>query len=125
MLARYTARIKRVPLAQSRKIRTSTEPALKHVHRAGQNISERYKRLEDSLRSKQSLKHEIESLHDLPQKVQASALPAQTTKLFHAFTVPEEPTPPSDEGNLDGAYVYSVLTPIIRLLHVRLRRLRL
>jgi len=66
--------------------------------RGGQNLSERFKRLENSLRGNDAtLKRDLL----LATKANQTHLPAASsaqTHNFHGFHVPQEPIPPADEG---------------------------
>jgi hypothetical protein len=65
--------------------------ALKRPPRPGQNLSERFKWLEHSLR-KDVIKRELR-----PQPRIVPPAPAQT-HLFHGFHIPQEPKTPADDG---------------------------
>ncbi|KAF8951070.1 oxidoreductase-like protein [Flammula alnicola] len=70
--------------------------------RGGQNLSDRYIRLEKSIRGKAALSKELEEFAESDSSAPAStqALLKSTAKpirLFHGFQVPEEPKPPADD----------------------------
>ena len=98
--------------------------------RGGQSLSSRWTRLEKSIRQKASLSQELEDLtaHDasLPEVLQPrTASKPKTAPLFYGFVVPEEPKPPVDDGKpplVKRSLLYSIFP---RVLHVRMRRLRL
>lgn len=70
----------------------------------GQNLSDRYLRLEKSLRSKEALSKELDGYdshnsesvtQSNPRRSKSSSKPVQ---LFRGFEIPEEPKPPADDG---------------------------
>ncbi|CAA7268846.1 unnamed protein product [Cyclocybe aegerita] len=68
--------------------------------RDGQNLSDRYVRLEKSLRGKEMFSKELDDLAETNPPVPADLQPkklAKTTNTFHGFVVPEEPKPPADD----------------------------
>lgn len=109
----------------------------KHSFRGGQNLSDRYKRLEKSLRGKmdrtEAMAHEHEQAHsdDLtsPTPVQGAAL----GNTFRGFVIPKEPRPPESDGACVQDYQHHILIDIptilcvsnCRMLHVWLCHMRL
>ncbi|KAF8067927.1 hypothetical protein FPV67DRAFT_1400387, partial [Lyophyllum atratum] len=70
--------------------------------RRGQNLSDRYRRLEKSLQEKQELARHIGHLFSPPVVTPAVLDAAATTtperpETFHGFKVPKEPPPPRDD----------------------------
>ncbi|KAF9558583.1 hypothetical protein CPC08DRAFT_638827 [Agrocybe pediades] len=72
--------------------------------RGGQNLTDRYKRLENSLRHKRAISEEIsdfaESNPSVPSSRGGNASGNRNKKLvqmFRGFEVPEEPKPPADD----------------------------
>lgn len=104
----------------------------------GQNLSDRYLRLEKSLRGKKALPNELYGyshnsssvIQSDPSSKSSSTKPLQ---IFHGFEIPEEPKPPAD----DGMFLFFFLKPILnspiilflilslRMLYVWMRSLRL
>ncbi|KDQ60398.1 hypothetical protein JAAARDRAFT_191782 [Jaapia argillacea MUCL 33604] len=76
----------------------------KHPGRGGQNLTERYHRLEKSLREKAALTQQIREI-PVEGTVVTSPTPSAPSvvlrgkqpKTFRGFVVPEEPRPPSDD----------------------------
>lgn len=66
--------------------------------RGGQNLSERYIRLEKSLRGKDSISQEIDGLIHPDSDSPKSKQNQKPVQLFHGFVVPEEQKPPADDG---------------------------
>ena len=109
----------------------------------GQNLSDRYLRLEKSLREREALlskkeeldrySHNSESIPAVntqsnPRSIKSLSKPVQ---LFHGFEIPEEPKPPAD----DGAFFFLEKNPVFsthfvkycrffRMLYVWMRSLR-
>ncbi|TFK49477.1 hypothetical protein OE88DRAFT_1633191 [Heliocybe sulcata] len=88
-------------------LRTPTSVAIeqwKRPNRGGQNLSDRYRRLERSLRGKAALSEFIE---DLPGDTTVTSPPDRevhpvhrapgTVKTFRGLVIPEEPKPPADD----------------------------
>jgi len=85
-----------------RHLRDDVPSRLKHS--LGKNLSERYRRLERSLRQKKELLRDIEDLaptSPLVSPVVAEAIttgtPERRPETFHGFLVPKEPQPPRDD----------------------------
>ncbi|KAF8908563.1 hypothetical protein CPB84DRAFT_1744195 [Gymnopilus junonius] len=72
--------------------------------RGGQNLSDRYIRLEKSVRQKEVFSNKLEQIQpSLAQVVSQSSAgglkPHQKPlQFFHGFQIPEEPKPPADDG---------------------------
>ena len=73
--------------------------------RGGQNLSERYVRLEKSLRQKGARSSELEQIQQQPSPSQAATQTSGALKphqkplqYFRGFQIPEEPRPPADDG---------------------------
>jgi hypothetical protein len=107
----------------------SSSRTAKRRTRGGQNLSERYVRLESSLRQKGVLAQAISDTPGPSRPPDAGELPAPAgtkapVETFHGLVVPEEPEEPGPEG----AYITFLLGAhsehFSRLLHVRLRDLR-
>ncbi|KAH8829199.1 oxidoreductase-like protein [Flagelloscypha sp. PMI_526] len=76
------------------RVKTPVRPA------GGVNVSERYKRLEQSLRAKEIKKDAILSMERMSHQIDhAAASPILTNPetVFHGFVVPKEPKPPADD----------------------------
>jgi hypothetical protein len=78
---------------------------LRRPSRGGQDLSNRWKRLENSLRQKMARSSELEAFEEYdasnPETSQHAPLKrarAKRVPLFHGFQVPEEPKPPADDG---------------------------
>lgn len=80
----------------------SQKPTWKHPTRGGQNLSDRFRRLERSLRGKDAYKRDIV---DLTEEA-GSAIPARPPKgnsrikTFMGYVIPEEPQAPEPDGEL-------------------------
>ena len=71
----------------------------------GQNLSDRYLRLEKSLRGRVALSKELDGYSQnsstIPAVTQSNPLSKSSSKrlqVFHGFEIPEEPKPPADDG---------------------------
>jgi hypothetical protein len=84
---------------------------LKNPPRGGQNLSERYQRLERSLRGKEVLVKDIGELMphlvtDYEEKSKSNSVkvsspslsPKKGVEMFHGFEVPQEPREPESDG---------------------------
>lgn len=94
--------------------------------RGGQNLSERYKRLENAVRGREALTRSLEDLSN--EAVQGRTIPTVSSiaiPIFHGFQVPQKPKPPADDGMLFHSVSKISLTETLRMLHVRLCRLRI
>ncbi|KAJ7101302.1 oxidoreductase-like protein [Mycena belliarum] len=98
----------------SRRLYTSDSGAvqrLKSPKRGGQNLSLRYRRLEQSLRGKLALQKDIdtraqEDALPAPNDLSARAPAFDTSRSFHGFEIPQRPKPPeSDECCMSGCAV--------------------
>ena len=111
---------------------------LKNPRRGGQNLSQRYRRLERSIRGKTVYGREIQDLERTGKDSDVSpgsgtlvfsSTAAPTRRTFKGFVIPERPKPPADDG-LSTLHV-PALTPLtlslvaFRMLHVRLCSVRL
>ncbi|KAJ7152052.1 hypothetical protein C8R46DRAFT_1121857 [Mycena filopes] len=98
-------------LAHSRPYTTLDASAiqrLKNPTRGGQNLSLRYRRLEQSLRGKVALQRDIiERETDISGGFTAPTTPAGDTRhFFHGLEIPQEPKPPeADECCMSGCAV--------------------
>ncbi|KAF9480936.1 hypothetical protein BDN70DRAFT_876959 [Pholiota conissans] len=77
---------------------------LRKASRGGQDLSNRWRRLENSVRQKAALSNKLEAFAEydasVPKSSQSSTLvktSAKPIQLFHGFEVPEEPSPPADD----------------------------
>jgi hypothetical protein len=89
---------------------TTTQPARlssrlaveqqRQSQKGGQNLGERYQRLENSIREKYALSHNIEELStQQPKLVSQKGLKYQkNAQIFRGFVVPEKPKPPEPDG---------------------------
>ena len=72
----------------------------------GQNLSERYLRLEKSLRGREALSKELDGYShnssSIPAVTQSNLLSKSSSskplQVFRGFEIPEEPKPPADDG---------------------------
>lgn len=90
-LYRITRRWYSISVAQQRR---------KHPNRGGQNLSERYARLENSVRGKESQTSKLDDLKAReaePIGLLNRRLVKKET-LFHGLVIPEEPISPKDDG---------------------------
>lgn len=72
---------------------------LKRPTRGGQNLTNRHRRLENSLRGKEARLREIDILSSPSSVAQSSStVRKHTSKTFRGFVVPEEPKPPAADG---------------------------
>jgi len=74
---------------------STSRPHVKVFSRGGQNLSDRYLRLEKALRGKEAYVGRTKELSELAT-TPAPAVHVQET--FHGFTVPQMPKPPADDG---------------------------
>lgn len=96
----------------------------------GQNLSNRYLRLEKSFRGKDALSKDLDGYShnssSIPVVVQSKNPPQQPVQVFRGFEIPEEPKPPAD----DGVFTLNLVFPsfadniVISMLYVWLRSLR-
>jgi len=78
---------------------------LRKPTRGGQNLSERYKRLENSLRGKDSRSRGLEDITESNPTISGGVPYALKSNrsgrpIIHGFPVPQEPQPPADDGKL-------------------------
>lgn len=74
---------------------------LKHVQRGGQNLSNRYDRLEKTIRSKEALSRDIDTLIAQTRVSEAETSKETVTRrhqTYRGFRIPELPKPPKDDG---------------------------
>jgi len=76
---------------------------LRKPARGGQNLSERYKRLENSLRGKDSRSRGLEDITESNPTITGDVLHALKSKksarpMIHGFPIPQKPQPPADDG---------------------------
>ena len=85
--------------SQASRVPHSTPPWKEPV-RGGQNLSQRYERLEKSLRGKEAYGKEIQQLTQKSGTIQspAEARRGGGARTFMGFVVPEEPKPPGPDG---------------------------
>jgi hypothetical protein len=83
-------------------INTQLNNSRKLSRGVGQNLSNRYLRLEKSLRGKAALSKELDgyshSSSSIPLAVQSKNPPQNRIQVFRGFEIPEEPKPPADDG---------------------------
>ena len=77
----------------------------KNRDRGGHNLTERYRRLETTLRGKNAFIQQISELSDDPSKTRSPSLisPSHSDVLgapdtIAGFVIPKQPIPPTDEG---------------------------
>ncbi|KAF8814818.1 hypothetical protein BYT27DRAFT_7081618 [Phlegmacium glaucopus] len=66
----------------------------------GQNLSDRYLRLEKSLRGREALSKELAGYSQSSSSIQSTPLSKSSSKplqIFRGFEIPEEPKPPADD----------------------------
>ncbi|KAF8157100.1 hypothetical protein B0H34DRAFT_638026, partial [Crassisporium funariophilum] len=75
--------------------------------RGGQNLSDRYLRLERSLRGKEAISKELDEYEHIDPSVPAAAQSyGKPAQIFRGFEVPQEPRPPAhDECCMSGCAV--------------------
>ncbi|KDR72488.1 hypothetical protein GALMADRAFT_252584 [Galerina marginata CBS 339.88] len=67
--------------------------------RGGQNLSDRYVRLENSLRGKEAFSKELKDLTHSGSSIPVARIGSKkAVESFHGFEVPEEPKMPADDG---------------------------
>ena len=70
----------------------------------GQNLSDRYLRLEKSLRGREAFSKELDGYShnssSIPMVTQSNirSKSSKPVQMFHGFEIPEEPKPPADDG---------------------------
>lgn len=69
---------------------------IKHGHRGGQNLGERYKRLERSLRGKEALREERDNGSERG-KLTGTRIPREVV-VFRGVEIPKIPHPPQSDG---------------------------
>lgn len=103
---------------------------LKKPTRGGQNLSLRYRRLEQSLRGKEALQRDIFAREpDIAADFRDSSPTThtgETKHYFHGRKIPQQPKPPESDGNSRSACseLSETYVSAVRVLHVRLRCLR-
>ncbi|GLB38963.1 putative oxidoreductase-like protein, N-terminal [Lyophyllum shimeji] len=86
-------------------VRQLKDDAPSRIRRSlGRNLSERYKRLEKSLRQKQGLRRDIDDLASSSSPLATPAVanavttaPERRPETFHGLVIPKEPEPPRDD----------------------------
>ena len=73
--------------------------------RSGQNLSDRYIRLEKSLRAKEVYSKELEETGN-SSVISTTYKLGTNIEMFRGFELPEEPKPPGDSGECDFYYHY-------------------
>lgn len=68
---------------------------MKNPPRGGQNLSERYRRLEKSLRGKEVL---VKEIGELTPHLFSSHEKNKAVEMFHGLEVPQEPKAPASDG---------------------------
>jgi len=77
--------------------------------RSGQNLSSRYVRLEKSVRTKEAPSKELEVTSDsAPSTTGPPPFNKRFVELFRGFELPEEPKPPSDNGELIFYFLFFI-----------------
>ena len=76
----------------------SSKPLTKHPIRGGQNLSDRYRRLEKSLRGKGTYQKDITHLAEEGATLSEPRKTGPGQRTFMGFVVPEEPKPPASDG---------------------------
>jgi hypothetical protein len=95
---------------------------LKRPTRGGQNLTDRHRRLEKSLRGKEA---RLKQIDDLPRSL-TSAQPSSVPKrpalnTFQGFVIPEQPKPPEPDGTpMLNNYSSRTYAHMYRVLHVRM-----
>jgi hypothetical protein len=73
--------------------------------RSGQNLSERYKRLENAVRGREAMTRSLEILSGTTTPAQGRPASSTAIPTFHGFQVPQEPNTPADDGILFFCFV--------------------
>lgn len=81
---------------------------VKRSYRGGQNLSERYVRLEKSLRVKDSFLEDIERLRS-DSEPESTLLAPKSPDMFRGLVIPEAPRPPEADGEFKDSPFYSIL----------------
>jgi hypothetical protein len=84
---------------------------LKNPSRGGQNLSERFRRLEKSLRGKGALSQNLDTPHTSEGEIAAGSPSLKKAEMFRGFRVPLKPIPPADDGSLLNSC--SLVLPLI------------
>jgi hypothetical protein len=72
---------------------------IKRPSRGGQNLSDRYHKLEKSLRGKEAFSREIDGMtRGNSRPGERAKLPQDSVKMFAGFKIPEKPKPPEPDG---------------------------
>ena len=74
---------------------TTSRPHVKVLSRGGQNLTDRYLRLEKALRGKEAY---VEQTTELSELTTTPAPVVRVQENFHGFPVPQMPKPPADDG---------------------------
>ena len=109
----------------------------------GQNLSDRYLRLEKSLRGREALSKELvgysHNAPSIPAVTQSNPLSKSSSKplqVFRGFEIPEKPKPPADDGVCLAVlsfflsffpsiiFIININTVAFRMLYVWMRSLR-
>lgn len=83
---------------------SASSKRLKHPGRGGQNLSQRYERLERMLRGKEEYEREIEENQPIASASMSSMSSDRVVRahkrpvMFRGFVVPEKPPEPSEDG---------------------------
>jgi hypothetical protein len=99
--------------AASQQASTAIE-RLKRPSRGGQNLSDRYRRLEKSLRVKEAFSGGIDDTTERTTVLVHGAKPRLShAKTFKGFRIPEEPKPPEPDGMLPNFPSCNLLITIV------------
>lgn len=82
------------------RVTVPAKPTWKHPTRGGQDLSQRYRRLEKSLRGKGLYQKDIVNLVDDAASA-SPAKPSHGQRTFMGYVIPEEPNAPGPEGEYE------------------------
>jgi hypothetical protein len=93
----HISSLKRLYATAIRRLSTSAIDRLKNPTRGGQNLSERYRQLERSLRGKEALSYAIDNLTTTPSPGTTRSR-KRAVEMFQGLVVPVKPRPPEADG---------------------------
>jgi len=105
------SRISARPRQNLLSLRSLSSEHRKRPSRGGQNFTDRYKRLEKSLRGKDAYASESDELRQStltgPTSGNSSPGSPSSSVLFHGLTIPDKPQEPADDGAPITCHKYS------------------
>lgn len=78
-----------------------TKTPSRNLFRSGQNLSDRFVRLENSLRAKEVFSKDLEESGSSPMPSTTPLKLGTNVEMFRGFELPEEPKLPGDSGECD------------------------